>query len=116
MPDPSPTPLPRATLLFRLLGDPTRLRLLLALAGGAEMSVGQLAEAVGHDVSTVSNHLRPLRVLGVVALRRDGRRRLYRLTSEQVRYLLGLLPAGGCDPGGGPRGTAPPGDTGRENG
>jgi DNA-binding transcriptional ArsR family regulator len=93
MPDPAPTPLPlsRVAMLFRLLGDQTRLRLLLALAGGGEMSVGQLAAATGRDVSTVSSCLRPLRVLGVVAVRGDGRRHLYRLASEEVRYLLGLV-------------------------
>jgi DNA-binding transcriptional ArsR family regulator len=103
-------------MLFRMLGDPARLRLLLALTDGGEMSVGQLAAASGRARSAVSIYLRPLRVLGVVAVRGDGRRHLYRLTSEQVRYLLGLLTAGGCDPGGDPRGTSPPGDTGRENG
>jgi DNA-binding transcriptional ArsR family regulator len=38
---------PRAALLFRLLSDPTRLRFLLALAEGGEVSVGQLAAASG---------------------------------------------------------------------
>jgi DNA-binding transcriptional ArsR family regulator len=92
MDDPLPRPdVSRAALLFRLLSDPTRLRLLLALADGGEVSVGQLAAASGRPLSVVSNHLRPLRVAGVVALRRDGRLRLYRLTSEPVRRLLGLI-------------------------
>src|SRR5262245_42211573 len=89
-PSPTPLPLPRAALLFRLLSDPTRLRFLLALDDGCEMSVGQLAAASGRAVSAVSSCLRPLRVLGMVAGRGDGRRRLYRLASGEVRYLLGL--------------------------
>jgi DNA-binding transcriptional ArsR family regulator len=74
-----------------MLGDPTRVRLLLALAEGGEMSVGQLADASGRPLGAVSNHLRPLLAAGVVALRQDGRRHLYRLTSEPVRRLLGLM-------------------------
>jgi DNA-binding transcriptional ArsR family regulator len=91
MPDPSPTPLPRLALLFRLLGDPTRLCLLLALAEGGEMSVGQLAAASGQAMPVVGHHLRPLRIFGVVSLRRDGRRRLYRRAPGPVWNILELM-------------------------
>jgi DNA-binding transcriptional ArsR family regulator len=60
------------------------------------MNVKQLADASGRSLSVVGHHLRWLRAFGVVALSRNGNRRLYRLTSEEARYLLGLVCQGGA--------------------
>lgn len=79
-----------ATSLFRLLGDPTRGRLLYALLAAGELCVGDLAGAVGHQETTVSHALRLLRSAGVVATRRVGRSIYYRLADEHVRQLLEL--------------------------
>lgn len=58
---------------FRALGDPTRIRLLHALAGAGEpMRVGTLVERVEVGQSTVSHHLRRLADVGFVRLRREG--------------------------------------------
>jgi DNA-binding transcriptional ArsR family regulator len=74
--------------LFRALGEPTRLRLLLVLATRGEAPVGALAEATGQSYATISNHLLQLRLTGVVTPRRDGKLVYYRLCSRFVAALL----------------------------
>ncbi|MGE0323128.1 MAG: ArsR/SmtB family transcription factor [Polyangiaceae bacterium] len=64
--------------LYRLLSDPTRLRL-LALAAVEELSVGELAELLGESQPNVSRHAAPLRKAGLLADRRQGTRTLIRL-------------------------------------
>src|SRR5439155_9534590 len=64
--------------VFQILADPTRLRIVEALAGG-EQAVGELVRAVDIDQSGVSRHLRILGEAGFVAVRPDGARRLYSL-------------------------------------
>jgi len=76
--------------LFRLLGDPTRTRILYALLEAGELCVGELGEAVGTAESTVSHALRLLRTAGVVRSRREGRHIHYRLDDAHVRMLLDL--------------------------
>lgn len=79
--------LKRATDTFAALGDPTRLRLLSALAV-TELCVCDLSEIVGVSESAVSHQLRLLRNLDLVAFRREGKRAVYRLADEHVRTLI----------------------------
>jgi ArsR family transcriptional regulator len=74
--------------LFRLLGEPTRLRLLLLLAARAEVSVTDLAEAAGRSLPVTSLQLGLLRRRGVVTSRQAGKRVYYRLHSPLVAGLL----------------------------
>lgn len=76
--------------LFKLLGDPTRTRILYALLETGELCVCDLAAATGTAESTVSAALRLLRAAGAVAGRRDGRMVFYRLADAHVRMLLDL--------------------------
>lgn len=76
------------TQVFKLLGDPTRTRLLYALLEAGELCVCDLAAATGIAESTVSQSLRMLRASGVVTGRRDGRNVHYRLSDGHVRMLL----------------------------
>lgn len=78
----------RTAELFRLLGDPTRVALLHALADGGELCVCDLAEVVGVSENVVSQAMRLLRAADVVRTRRDGRRIHYRLADSHVRMLL----------------------------
>jgi ArsR family transcriptional regulator, lead/cadmium/zinc/bismuth-responsive transcriptional repressor len=73
--------------IFSLLGDPGRLRLLLALREG-EVGVGELSAATGQSDSGVSHALQLLRAHRIVAVRRAGRRAYYRLDDPHVRMLL----------------------------
>lgn len=72
--------------MFRALSDPTRVRLVSALAE-AELSVGELAEVVGMTLSAVSHQLGLLRRLRVVRARREGRHVYYCLDDEHVYAL-----------------------------
>lgn len=76
--------------LFKLLGDPTRVRLLYALLEAGELCVCDLAETIEVPESSVSHALRLLRTAGVVRNRRAGRMIFYALEDAHVRLLLDL--------------------------
>ena len=76
--------------LFRLLGDPTRARILCALVEAGELCVCEISEVVSSPESTVSHALRLLRTAGIVRNRREGRTIHYRLDDDHVRLLLQL--------------------------
>ena len=76
--------------LFRLLGDPNRIRILYALAAAEELCVHELAEAVEASETKVSQAMRLLRTAGAVRNRRDGRHVYYRLDDDHVRSLLDI--------------------------
>jgi len=58
---------------FYALKDILRLRILMTLADSGEMTVTELARALRISQPLVSFHLRPLRVLGLVQVRKAGR-------------------------------------------
>lgn len=72
---------------FRVLGDPTRVRILDAVADGA-LCVCDLAALVGQSESSVSHHLRLLRTMRLVRARRDGRMVYYSLDDDHITGLL----------------------------
>jgi DNA-binding transcriptional ArsR family regulator len=74
---------------FRGLGDPTRLRILEAIAED-ERSVGELVELLGAPQPKVSNHLACLRWCGFVESRREHRTVYYRVADPRVLRLLEL--------------------------
>ena len=76
--------------VFSLLGDPGRLRLLLALLESGELCVGNLAVVTGMSESAVSHALRLLRAHRIVSVNRRGRMAFYRLDDGHVRMLLDL--------------------------
>ncbi len=77
--------------VFALLGDPNRVRLLVALLEGEEMCVCDLAAAAGMTESAASHALRWLRAHRIVsAPRRHGRLMYYRLDDAHVRVLLDI--------------------------
>lgn len=73
---------------FRLLADPTRLRLLWALADGAELDVTTLADKLGVAQPAMSQHLARLRLAGTVDVRKDGRRSLYSIRGVHLRRVI----------------------------
>ena len=81
---------PEATQLFRLLGEPTRLRIALLLANAGEMHGRELEGRLGLSEPGVSNHLRLLRLAGLVEFRQEGKRHYHRLTSPVMANLLRL--------------------------
>jgi DNA-binding transcriptional ArsR family regulator len=75
------------TEIFRVLGDPTRVRILDALSR-AELCVGDLASRLGVTESAVSHQLRLLRSTRIVRARRDGRMIFYALDDRHVLALF----------------------------
>jgi len=73
--------------VFRLLGDPTRVRLVDALMQG-ERCVCDLATLVGMTESAVSHQLRLLRQARLVRVRRAGRLMFYSVDDHHVAGLL----------------------------
>jgi DNA-binding transcriptional ArsR family regulator len=73
--------------VFRMLADPTRVRVLWALTGG-ELSVTELAERVDKPAPSVSQHLAKLRMARLVRTRRDGTTIFYSLENEHIGQLV----------------------------
>jgi DNA-binding transcriptional ArsR family regulator len=72
---------------FRVLGDPTRVRILDALATG-ELCVCDIASLVGISESAVSHQLRLLRGMRLVRPRRAGRLVYYAVDDHHILELL----------------------------
>lgn len=72
---------------FRVLGDPTRVRILDALSA-AELCVCDLATLLGLSESAVSHQLRLLRGMRLVRSRREGRMVFYALDDQHVISLF----------------------------
>ncbi len=91
--------------LFRALSDPTRLAILVRLAGGGgEMTVSEVARCCPVDLSVVSRHLAVLREAGVVSAARRGKEVFYSIRfgelAGSLRAIADALEAC-CPPGGG---------------
>jgi DNA-binding transcriptional ArsR family regulator len=69
---------------FELLAEPNRRRILDLLRDG-ERPVGELVDRLSMSQPAVSKHLRVLRDAGLVDVRVDAQRRLYRLRPEPLR-------------------------------
>lgn len=72
---------------FKLLADPTRVKLLWVLHHG-ERNVGDLAQLVGTTPTVVSQHLAKLRLAGLVSTRREATYAYYSATSDHVHDLV----------------------------
>jgi DNA-binding transcriptional ArsR family regulator len=76
----------RVANVFGLLGNETRIRIAINLAGG-ERRVGDLAAGLGELQPTVSKHLTQMRAQGLVAFRRAGPVKFYALTAVGHRLV-----------------------------
>ncbi len=79
--------LTRLTYVYKALGDPTRLKISLALIGG-EMCVCDLAAYLELSESAISHQLRRLKDLNLVKKRREGQIFYYSLDDEHVLDFL----------------------------
>ncbi|MHB0948037.1 MAG: ArsR/SmtB family transcription factor [Gemmatimonadaceae bacterium] len=84
---PGPATITTLADTFRMLGDPTRLRIVAALAK-AELCVCDLALTLGVSSSVVSHSLRALRDMRVVRYRREGKIAYYALDDAHIAALL----------------------------
>lgn len=78
------------TSAFEVLAEPNRRRI-LDLLRESERPVGDLVAALDVSQPAVSKHLRVLREAGLVEVRPDGQRRLYRVRPEPLRLIADWL-------------------------
>lgn len=106
---PDPDAALRLAETFRVLADPGRVRMILALHSAGELRVGALADVTGLSETACSHSLRLLRSARVVRFRKVGRSVYYALDDDHVRTLLevardhvlhrdGAPPSGRLDP------------------
>ncbi|MBW1999973.1 MAG: winged helix-turn-helix transcriptional regulator [Deltaproteobacteria bacterium] len=79
--------LERLALIYKLLGDPTRLRIALALKSG-EMCVCDMAALLGLSESAVSHQIRRLKDASLVKGRREGQVLYYSLDDQHMVDLI----------------------------
>ena len=72
---------------FRILGDPTRVRIVDALASG-QLCVHEISERIGLSESAVSHQLRLMRSMRIVRGRREGRCVYYTLDDQHILSLF----------------------------
>ena len=82
--------------LFSVLGDTTRLRVLVSLLHG-ELCVTDIAVATGVNRTTISHQLRVLRRNSIVSRRREGKVVYYSIANETLTHLLELVAPGVCN-------------------
>jgi DNA-binding transcriptional ArsR family regulator len=79
----------RLSAIYKVLGDPSRLKIVLALRK-VEMCVCDLAAFLGLTESAISHQLRRLKDLALVKSRREGQVIYYSLDDEHVAELLNI--------------------------
>ncbi len=72
---------------FQALGDSSRVQIIWVLMQG-EQNVGELVEKLDMSQPAVSHHLRTLRNLGLVQIRKSGRTTVYKLDDEHINHLM----------------------------
>jgi len=80
--------LEEAQVLFGALADRSRLKILYALSGGAELCVCDVASLLGIKIATASHHLRKLRDLKILKYRNDGKLAYYSLRDQRAAEIL----------------------------
>ncbi len=85
---PTDDELEEARVIFAALADRTRLKILLALHGGEELCVCDVAHVLGMSVSAASHHLRKLRDLRILKYRNDGKMAYYSLRDGFAAALI----------------------------
>ncbi len=81
--------MPRASTTsdpFNAIAEPRR-RHILEFIAAEERSVSDIARAIELEQPSVSKHLHVLRNVGLVTMRRDGRRTLYRTNADTLRTI-----------------------------
>ena len=80
----------RAAEVLKAVAHPLRLQIVEVLESG-ELSVGEIAEALGEKQAITSQQLSLMKDKGVLASRRDGARVYYRIANPNVTKVLGCV-------------------------
>ena len=84
---PQPELFDKIAEFFKIIGDPTRTKILFALDQN-EMCVCDIANVLGMSKSSISHQLGTLRRMGIVKCRRDGKEVYYMLDDEHVKQVF----------------------------
>ena len=76
--------------IFGALGDPSRMKILLALLKG-ELCVYHICELTGAKQSATSQHLRKLRDLRIVKTRKSGNQVLYSIADDHIKIMIDVI-------------------------
>lgn len=82
---------PDISRIAALIGDPARANILTALMSGKALTATELAAEAGVTVQTASTHLAKLQGGGLIALRKSGRHKYFRLAGDDVGHVLEAL-------------------------
>ena len=75
------------TQLFKILGDPSRMKVLFQI-GPSEACVSEIADKLNMSESAVSHHIHILRMNGLVRWRRSGKAIYYVLKDDHIRSII----------------------------
>jgi len=93
---------PRIAFIAALIGDPARANMLTALMDGRALTASELAGAGGITLQTASGHLARMVEAGLLAVRKQGRHRYFRLSgadvAEALEGLMGIAERTGATP------------------
>lgn len=79
----------RMSVFFKVMGDNTRLRILMALMDG-KLCVMHISERLGMSQSAISHQLAVLRQADLVRMTRRGKTAVYSISDEHVRLMLDM--------------------------
>ncbi|MEW9921197.1 ArsR/SmtB family transcription factor [Marimonas sp. MJW-29] len=82
---------PDISRIAALIGDPARANILTALMSGKALTATELAAEAGVTVQTASAHLAKLEGGGLIAMRKSGRHKYFRLAGDDVGHVLEAL-------------------------
>ncbi len=85
MPEENNNNIEKIAEFFKVLGDPTRLRIVGLLADFEDLCVGRIADQVSVTQPAVSQHLKLLKHAGIVTSRKKGFYNHYRLNFEIIK-------------------------------
>lgn len=85
--EPQGQELEHLTQLFKVLGDPSRMRILFQISS-SEACVSDVASKLNMTESAVSHHLHILRLNGLVSRRRRGKSICYMLNDDHIRSII----------------------------
>jgi DNA-binding transcriptional ArsR family regulator len=74
--------------VFRVLGDPTRIEILRLLLGDEEVACTTLEAILPISKSTISYHIKALKSIGLIRVRKDGRYYHYTLQRDRLDSIL----------------------------
>jgi DNA-binding transcriptional ArsR family regulator len=79
-----------ASKIFKLLANPTRLRIAFLLNKG-EVCTRDIGDSLGKERTLISHHLKPFKDLDLINERREGRWRYHSLKDERIKKIFNVI-------------------------